>query len=138
MPAIRKEVKEYVNKNVIEGTAESRARVAGAFIFEVVSAIATSGGTSAEKAAKVGDKAGDIGGAAKVSDRINDIGKTAKGAVAGKAEKLLTSPKAGKLADYIDDVLNGLCNKRRMPKTSWSLSPADAPINGIGDTKYFG
>lgn len=66
------------------------------------------------------------------------MGKTAKGLVTGKAEKLLTSPKVGKLADYMDDVLDGLCNKMGMHKMPWKLSPADAPISGIGDTKYFG
>lgn len=138
VPVIWKEVKEYVNTNVIEGTAESRARVAGALAFEVLSAVITSGGTPAAKAAKVGDKAGELGRTARVSDRISDMGKTAKGLVTGKAEKLLTSPKVGKLADYMDDVLDGLCNKMGMRKTPWKLSPADAPISGIGDTKYFG
>ena len=121
VPKIADQVGDYVDKNLINGTAESRAEFAGQVVFEVATAVATCGGGTAAKAgvkgadtavdaARMADKAVDavravdkVSDAARAADKAGDAAKAADKA----SDAARTADKAGdaaKAADKASDV----------------------------------
>ena len=95
-PKIVDQVGEYVDKNLINGTAESRAEFAGQVVFEVATAVATcGGGTAAKGGVKGADTAVDV---ARMADKAGDVAR----AVDKASDAVKTTDKAGDAAKAAD------------------------------------
>lgn len=105
-PALFEAAKKAVDKNLIHGSGEDRCRVAGAVVFEIVSALFTSGKVAA--ATRAGDKAADTGMAARASRMIQNTKGMIKGGITKGAKRIVSSKRLEQIAGKADDILGEL------------------------------